>query len=229
MPWYRLFYMYPSGITPELIELLADGAQRTQGPRILPYLDLPLQHGSDRILAAMRRPERRETIRDRVARLRDGIPGITLRTTVIVGFPGETDDDFAELVDLLEEIEFDRVGAFTYSIEEDTRAATLPGHLPEALKRERLEALMDVQRGISFERNFAQIGARYRLLVDRHLEADEADDEFAAVGRTETQALDVDGVTHLLADGGDVPSAGTFVDVEIVDAMEYDLIARVVT
>lgn len=88
---------------------------------------------------------------------------------------------------------------------------------------------MDVQRGISFERNFSQIGVRYRLLVDRHLEADEADDEFVAVGRTETQALDVDGVTHLLGDGGDVPSAGTFVDVEIVDAMEYDLIARVVT
>lgn len=229
VPWYRLFYMYPSGITPELIELLAEATQRAQGPRILPYLDLPLQHGSDRILAAMRRPERRETIRDRVARLRDAIPGITLRTTVIVGFPGETDDDFAELVDLLEEIEFDRVGAFTYSIEEDTRAATLPGHLPEALKRERLEALMDVQRGISFERNFAQIGTRYRLLVDRHLEADEADDEFVAVGRTETQALDVDGVTHLLADGGDIPAAGSFVDVEIVDAMEYDLIARVVT
>lgn len=228
VPWYRLFYMYPSGITPELLELLGEAAVRTSGSRILPYLDMPLQHGSDRILAAMRRPERRATIRDRVARLRDAIPDLTLRTTVIVGFPGETDEDFAELVQLLEEIEFDRVGAFTYSLEEDTRAAEMEGHLPESLKRERLDALMDVQRSISFEKNEAQIGRRHTVLVDRLLEGDEADGEFAAVGRTEGQAVDVDGVTNLVVDQGVRVTPGNFVEVEIVDALEYDLIGRVV-
>lgn len=229
VPWYRLFYMYPSGLTPEVLEVLADGAARSSGPRIVPYLDIPLQHGSDRMLAAMRRPERRATIRQRVQQLRDAIPEITLRTTVIVGFPGETDEDFNELVELLEEIEFDRVGAFTYSLEEDTRAAHLEGHLPESLKRERLEQLMDVQRSISFERNLAQIGRRMRVLVDRRLEGDEADPEFAAIARGESQALDVDGVTQLLHHTETLPRPGTFVDVEVVDALEYDLIAQVLT
>jgi ribosomal protein S12 methylthiotransferase len=227
VPWYRLFYMYPSGITPALLDLLGEAAARSSGPRILPYLDMPLQHGSDRILAAMRRPERRATIRDRVARLRDAIPDLTLRTTVIVGFPGETDEDFAELVDLLEEIEFDRVGAFTYSLEDDTRAAEMEGHLPESLKRERLEALMDVQRGISFEKNEVQVGRRQTVLVDRLLDGAEADAEFAAVGRTEGQAVDVDGVTNLVLDDGVQVTPGSFVEVEIVEALEYDLIGRV--
>lgn len=229
VPWYRLFYMYPSGITPELLELLGEAAAPTSGPRILPYLDMPLQHGSDRVLKAMRRPERRATIRDRVARLRDAIPDLTLRTTVIVGFPGETDDDFRELLDLLEEIEFDRVGAFTYSLEEDTRAAEMEGHLSESLKRERLDELMDVQRAISFEKNEAQLGMRHTVLVDRLLEGDEADAEFGAVGRTEAQAVDVDGVTNLLLDEGVQVTPGTFVEVEIVDALEYDLVGRAVT
>jgi ribosomal protein S12 methylthiotransferase len=226
VPWYRLFYMYPSGLNDALLELLGEAAVRTSGPRILPYLDLPLQHGSDRMLAAMRRPERRATIRDRVARLRDAVPGITLRTTVIVGFPGETDDDFQELVDLLEEIEFDRVGAFKYSLEEDTRAAEMDGHLPESLKRERLEMLMDVQRSISFEKNMDQVGREEIVLVDRRLDDDEADPEFAAVGRTQGQALDVDGVTQILHAENAAPEPGSFVRVEIVDALEYDLIAR---
>ena len=108
VPWFRLFYMYPSGITREIVELMATRAA------ILPYLDMPLQHGSDRILEAMRRPERRAVIRERVAWLRDAIPDLTLRTTVIVGFPGETEDDFRQMLDLLEELCFERVGAFTY-------------------------------------------------------------------------------------------------------------------
>ena len=120
VPWFRLFYMYPSGITRELVELLASE------DRILPYLDMPIQHGSDRILTLMRRPERRETIVERVGWLREAIPDLTLRTTVIVGFPGETDQDFREMLDLLEDVQFERVGAFTYSIEEGTRAADLP-------------------------------------------------------------------------------------------------------
>ncbi len=189
LPWFRLFYMYPSGITRDLVDLLA------AEPRLLPYLDMPLQHGSDRILKAMRRPERKATIRERVRWLREAIPGLTLRTTVIVGFPGETEEDFNELLDLLEELRFDRVGAFTYSAEEGTPAAAMEEQLPEEVKAERLEALMDVQREISFDLNLAQVGRRTIALVDRVLDEDP---EFAFQARIESQALDVDGVTNLL-------------------------------
>jgi len=216
IPWFRLFYMYPSGITPELVELLA------AEPRLLPYLDMPLQHGSDRILKAMRRPERQSTIRDRVRWLREAVPELTLRTTVIVGFPGETEGDFQELLALLEELRFDRVGAFIYSVEEGTPAAVMVGQLPDEVKAERLEALMDVQREISFELNLAQVGTRTIALVDRVLEDDP---DFAFQARIESQALDVDGVTNLFPADGVTP--GTFVEIEIVDALDYDLIGAV--
>ncbi len=228
LPWYRLFYMYPSGITEELVALLA------ASDRILPYLDMPIQHGSDRLLRLMRRPERKETIRERVRWLRDAIPDLTLRTTVIVGFPGETDDDFREMLDLLEEIRFERVGAFTYSLEEDTRAAEMEGHLPNEVKEERLAELMEIQREISFEENEKQVGTRFQALVDQVVD-DEPD--FAAQARIVTQALDVDGVTHLLAPEGEGADQGTrdlgyvpgdMVEVEIVEALDYDLIGRVV-
>jgi len=220
VPWYRLFYMYPSGITREMVELLAGE------PRILPYLDMPIQHGSDRVLELMRRPERQDTIRERVRWLREAIPGLTLRTTVIVGFPGESDEDFQEMLELLEEIEFDRVGAFGYSVEEGTRAADMPGQLPDAVIQERLEALMEVQRGISFDRNVALVGSRARALVDR-LTPDEVD--FEAVVRTSGQALDVDGVTNVVRRQGGAPPlrVGDFVEVEIVDALDYDLVGEV--
>jgi len=218
VPWYRLFYMYPSGITRELVQLLADE------DRILPYLDMPIQHGSDRVLELMRRPERQSTIRERAAWLRDAVPDLTLRTTVIVGFPGETDEDFQELLDLIEEIGFDRVGAFGYSAEEGTRAVDLPGRVPEAVISERLEALMEVQREISFDRNLDLVGSRQRALVDR-LTPEEPD--FAAVVRTYGQALDVDGVTNVVrGPGAHELEVGAFVDVEIVDALDYDLIAE---
>ncbi|MCG6955623.1 MAG: 30S ribosomal protein S12 methylthiotransferase RimO [Gemmatimonadetes bacterium] len=217
VPWYRLFYMYPSGITREMVDIVA--AER----RILPYLDVPIQHGSDRILQLMRRPERRGTILERVRWLREAIPDLTLRTTVIVGFPGETDEDFREMLDLLEEIEFDRVGAFPYSVEEGTRAAQMDGHVDESLKSERLEELMELQRDISFEHNLALVGRRMRALVDH---AVDDDDEYVATARTEAQALDVDGVTHVR--GSVRPAPGDMVDVEIVDALDYDLVAEVI-
>jgi ribosomal protein S12 methylthiotransferase len=218
VPWYRLFYMYPSGITRKMVELLASEA------RILPYLDMPIQHGSDRMLALMRRPERRKTIVERVGWLRDAVPGLTLRTTVIVGFPGETDEDFREMLSLLEEVEFDRVGAFTYSVEEDTRAADMPDHLDEAEKNDRLEELMEMQRAISFEKNLELVGHRTTVLVDRTVDDDP---EYDAVGRTVGQALDIDGVTHLR--GGAALQPGRMVEVEIVDALDYDLIGEVST
>jgi len=235
IPWYRLFYMYPSGMTRELVDLIASES------RILPYLDMPLQHGSDRILELMRRPERRDTIRERVGWLRDAVPDLTLRTTVIVGFPGETDEDFREMLDLLEEMRFERVGAFPYSVEEGTRAVDLPDHVPDDIMTERLEEVMEVQRAISLDRNTELVGSTMSLLIDEILEDDA---EFVAVGRTVGQAIDVDGVTHLRsgetgrpgpAQGRSRPAPdrptplrpGDLVSVEIVDALDYDLVAAV--
>ncbi len=216
IPWYRLFYMYPSGITPDLVDLLA------REDRIVPYLDMPIQHGSDTVLRRMRRPERQATIRDRVAALRAAIPGLVLRTTVIVGFPGETEEEFREMLDLLSEIRFERVGAFPYSLEEGTPAADMSGHLSDAEKRDRLEELLDLQREISFEKNAELAGRREMLLVDRILDDDP---DFAAEGRTRGQAIDVDGITRILAGPGLEP--GAMLEVEIVDHLDYDLIAQV--
>jgi ribosomal protein S12 methylthiotransferase len=211
IPWFRLFYMYPSGITRELVELL--GRER----RLLPYLDMPIQHGSDRVLTLMRRPERRATIRERVHWLRDAVPDLTLRTTVIVGFPGEGEDEFEELLALLEEIRFDRVGAFSYSVEEGTPAARMPGHVPDAVRRERLERLLDLQAAISLEKNETLVGKEVTVLVDRT--GPDGD-----VGRTAGQALDVDGVVHLPALSGVEP--GSFVQVVITAAHEHDLVGE---
>jgi ribosomal protein S12 methylthiotransferase len=218
VPWYRLFYMYPSGITRELVDLLASEE------RIVPYLDMPIQHGSDRMLELMRRPERRATIRERVAWLRDAIPDLTLRTTVIVGFPGETDEDFREMMDLLDEIAFERVGAFTYSVEEGTRAAEMDGRVPDHMMSDRLEELMELQREISFEKNLSLVGSVTTALVD---EVVDDDSEYIAVARTPTQALDVDGVTHLRGSASVDP--GAMVRVRIVSALDYDLVAEVET
>jgi ribosomal protein S12 methylthiotransferase len=215
VPWYRLFYMYPSGITRGLVELIATE------DRILPYLDVPIQHGSDRILERMRRPERRKTIRERVRWLREAVPELTLRTTVIVGFPGETDADFREMLELLEELEFERVGAFTYSDEEGTRAVELDGRVPPDVMDDRLEELMELQRGISFEKNLALVGRSATVLVDERVD----DRDFVAVGRTVGQAIDVDGVTNLR--GPTRVDRGDMVEVRIVDALDYDLIAEV--
>jgi len=215
VPWYRLFYLYPSGISDELISLVA------QEPRILSYLDLPLQHGSDRMLKLMRRPERQATIRDRVGRLRGAIPDLTLRTTIIVGFPGETDKDFRELLDLLEELQFDHVGAFAYSREEGTRAAEMEDQVPGSLAAERLAELGDVQAGISLERNATRVGSVLTALVDR---VAESEDEWGWEARIPSQAPDLDGVTYLPADAA--VALGEFVSVEILDAGEQDLFAR---
>ena len=223
--WFRLFYMYPSGITPEVVDLMATE------DALLPYLDMPIQHGSDRVLKAMRRPERQALIRERVACLRDAVPDLTLRTTVIVGFPGETDDDFRNLLSLLEEIRFDRVGAFTYSVEDGTPAAEMPDQVPTSLMRERLDRLMDLQRDISAERNAELVGRRLVTLVDELVDdrgplGEDVGDRPVGIGRTEGQAIDVDGVTHIHPDEGLAP--GTFVTVEIEESLDYDLVGRVV-
>jgi len=219
--WLRLFYLYPSGIRQHLIDLIA------RAPRIARYIDMPIQHGADRILTAMRRPERSRTIRERVAWLRQAVPGVALRTTVIAGFPGETDEDFEEMLELLEELRFDHVGAFAYSPEEDTLAATLPAQVPDALKRERLERVLDLQRAIAQEKNEARIGSTVRVLIDRvnsrTFRVDGAEEHVsAATARGEFQALEVDGVIHIADAKG--RRAGDFVDVRITEAMDQDLV-----
>lgn len=223
IPWIRLFYMYPSGIRRELVELIA------REPRIVDYLDMPIQHGADSMLERMRRPERQATIRERVRWLRDAIPDVALRTTVIVGFPGETDAEFDALLELLEEIRFDHVGAFAYSVEEGTPAATMPDPVPASLVRERLERLTDLQRSLALERNETLIGTESVVLIDkvagRASSTDVHGPAAGAVGRTPRQAWEIDGVVHIADAGSARP--GDFVHVRIVDAVDHDLGAEI--
>ncbi len=212
VPWYRLLYVYSAGITERLVELIA------RQPRIVPYIDMPIQHASDRMLERMRRPERRRTLRDKLAWLRGAIPDLALRTTCLVGFPGETDDDFRALLAFLEEAQFDRLGAFAYSPQEGTRAMQYPDDVPDVAKRDRLEELLEVQRAISAERLARFVGREVEVLVDRV--ADPLDGGATHVGRVQWQADDVDGVTYV-AHGG-WTEAGSFVRARLADCEDYD-------
>lgn len=214
VPWIRLLYLYSAGLTPPLLELMA------ARPRLLPYLDMPMQHASDRVLARMRRPERQRTQRERIARIRDIVPEVTIRTTCIVGFPGETDEDFEQLLAFLEEIRFDRVGAFTYSAQEGTRAWEMPDDVPEPLKRERLERLNELQRVISAEQYERHLGHLTTLLVGAAPDADGL-----AIARAPWQADDIDGVTRVAAP----VNPGDVIDVRIDDVVDdYDFAATFV-
>ena len=206
IPWIRLMYLYSAGITPRLLEVIA------REPRIVRYLDMPMQHAADSVLARMRRPERKRTIREKVTRYRDAVPGVAIRTTCIVGFPGETDTDFQELLEFLEEMRFERVGAFTYSAQEGTHAATMDDDVPESIKRERLELLTELQRSITDERYNERVGATAVALAEGGRRA-----------RLPWQADDIDGVTELDADA----DAGALVEAEVTGADDYDFTARV--
>jgi ribosomal protein S12 methylthiotransferase len=212
VPWYRLLYVYSAGITERLVELLA------RGPRILPYLDMPIQHASDRMLERMRRPERIRTLREKLAWLRGAIPDLAIRTTCLVGFPGETDEDFRALLAFLEEAQFDRLGAFAYSPQEGTRAVQYEDDVDDCVKRERLEELVEVQRAISADRLARFVGREVDVLVDRVSDPDERG--ATHVGRVQWQADDVDGVTYLSAGGWAVP--GTFVRARVTESEDYD-------
>ncbi len=211
IPWIRLLYLYSAGITPRLLETVA------REPRILPYLDMPMQHASDAVLERMRRPERKRTIRAKVAHFREAVPEVAIRTTCIVGFPGETESDFEQLLDFLEETQFERVGAFTYSPQEGTRAHAMVDDVPEALKRERLDRLTELQRTITAERYERRVGGTTRLIVDRMASGDQP-----AQARAPWQADDVDGVTwvHTTA------APGSFVEAVVDDVVDdYDFMA----
>ncbi|HEU4565506.1 MAG TPA: 30S ribosomal protein S12 methylthiotransferase RimO [Gemmatimonadaceae bacterium] len=221
IPWIRMLYLYSAGITPRLLEVVA------REPRIVRYLDMPIQHASDAVLERMRRPERQRTIREKVARYREAVPELAIRTTCIVGFPGETEDDFQRLLDFLEEIQFDRVGAFTYSPQEGTRAVSYEDDVPDDVKRERLERLMELQRAITAERYERHLGRAVTAIVDRGADAPGG----PAEARVPWQAEDIDGVTQLdlSALGAAAVGPGAFVEAElreVVDDYGYEAVAR---
>ena len=219
VPWFRLLYVYSAGITERLVEMIA--GER----RIVPYIDMPIQHATDRMLERMRRPERVRTLREKLAWLRGAIPDLAIRTTCLVGFPGETDEDFRALLAFLEEAQFDRLGAFAYSPQEGTRAVQYEDDVPDAVKRERLEELVEVQRSISAERLERFVGREIDVLVDRVSDPDEQG--ATHVGRVQWQADDVDGVTYL-AQGG-WAEVGSFVRARVTESEDYDFRAVALT
>ncbi|MEJ2633292.1 MAG: 30S ribosomal protein S12 methylthiotransferase RimO [Acidihalobacter sp.] len=211
--WVRLHYVYPYPHVDALIPLMAEG-------KILPYLDIPLQHGSPRILKAMRRPAAAEKVLERIHNWRAQCPDLTLRSTFIVGFPGETEEDFETLLEFIGEAGLDRVGAFAYSPVEGATANELPGAVPEELKQERLERFMARQAEISTARLQAKIGRRLRVLVD------EVGEE-GATARSAADAPEIDGLVYV--DGAIDVQPGDFLEVEVTDADEHDLWARLRT
>jgi len=218
IPWIRNLYLYSAGITPKLLEVIA------LNPRIVRYLDTPMQHGADSVLARMRRPERQRTIRDRLRMYREIVPDLAVRTTVIVGFPGETESDFETLLEFLEEMQFDRVGCFTYSPQEGTRAYDMADDVPDALKLERQERVMELQRAITSERYERFLGARAPILIERI-----GDSPGTMQGRAPWQADDIDGVVqvHLCSAEGVLPGAIVDAGIDrIVD--DYDFAATAV-
>jgi ribosomal protein S12 methylthiotransferase len=205
--WVRLHYVYPYPHVDELIPLMADGL-------ILPYLDIPLQHGSPRILKMMKRPAAAENALHRIKKWREICPEITLRSTFIVGFPGETDDDFNQLLEFINEAQLDRVGCFQYSPVNGARANDLPDHIPAEVMVEREHQFMELQADISANRLQAKVGSTQRVLID-------ATNEEVAIGRSFADAPEIDGQVYVL-DGSHL-QAGDMVDVDISAADEYDL------
>ncbi len=214
IPWMRMLYLYSAGITDRLLEVVAGES------RVLPYLDMPIQHGSDLVLARMRRPERKRTIRERVKKFRDAVPDVAIRTTCIVGFPGETEEQFEELLEFLEEMQFERVGAFTYSPQEGTQAAQYPDDVHETVKRERLERLTELQRAITGEKYESRTARTALALVDRS-DAERGTSQ----ARLPWQADDIDGVTQL----DEALPPGTIAEVAVEEVVDdYDFQASVI-
>lgn len=212
--WIRIQYCYPEEITDELIETI-----RTED-KVCNYLDIPIQHASDRILRRMGRKTHKEELKERIRKLRKAIPDIALRTTLISGFPGETETDHEELMEFVNEMEFERLGVFAYSAEEDTPAFSYPDQVPETLKEERRDELMELQQDIAFEHCESMVGRILTVMIEGKVA-----DELAYVGRTYMDAPNVDGLIFV---NGDVElMSGDFVRVKVTGAAEYDLIGEV--
>jgi ribosomal protein S12 methylthiotransferase len=216
--WIRLMYAYPGHVSDELVEVMA------REPKIVPYLDMPLQHGDPRTLRRMHRPSRIETVHDHIAKLRSAMPDIALRTTFIVGYPGETEEEFKGLLDFVREIEFDKVGAFHFSPEPGTPSALLPGQVPGEVKQERYDRLMQVQQPISLRKNQAQVGRLLDILVEGEGEV-EGSGAPLVLGRSYRDAPEIDGLV-LIPNIQGAP-VGEFLQVHVNGAMEYDLVGEV--
>src|SRR5262245_21509254 len=211
-------YTYPTHISDEFLDVLAEE------PKAVKYLDMPLQHASQNVLKLMKRGGNRASLERLIDRVRRRVPGIAVRTTFITGFPGETEDDFKELQAFVKNVEFARVGVFTYSDEEGTPAFTLPNKVPHRTASRRRTALMKEQARISQRRNNRRVGDVVRVLF----EGDSNESDLLWQGRMETQAPDIDGCV-LINDvpDGVLPSPGEFVQVEITAAYEHDLMGRI--
>ena len=216
--WIRLMYFYPMYIDDQLVKTIA-GAKK-----ILPYIDMPLQHINDTMLKRMARRVTRDKTHELVTKLREGIPNLVMRTTMITGFPGETDEQFDELEAFVAEMRFERVGVFTYSVEPDTPAAKLPDHLPERIKKERRNRLMAVQQQNAFAWCEERIGTRMDVLIDKVV--DESSNVW--LGRSYADAPDVDATVFVTGEKDKPIKAGDLVDCEIVSSKNYDLVAAAI-
>lgn len=212
--WIRIQYCYPEEITEELIDTIL------QEEKVCRYLDIPIQHASDRILRKMGRRTNQEQLRQMIGKLRRKIPDIALRTTMITGFPGERDKDHDELLNFINEMEFERLGVFTYSREEDTPAASFPDQVPQEIKEARRDEIMELQQEIAFDKSAEMVGR----IVDVMIEGKVAD-EPAYVGRTYMDAPDVDG--YIFVNSHELLMSGDFVKVKVTGSAEYDLIGEV--
>ena len=210
--WFRLLYLYPSRITDGLLEIIKNE------PRICKYIDLPIQHINDRILRLMNRHTAKKEIRKLIDKIRRQIPQAALRTSVIVGFPTETEKEFNELLDFIKEVKFERLGAFTYSREEGTKAYDLKGQVPKKVKIERFDAVMQAQRDVSGEVNRKFMGKTIDVLID-------AKENDSYLGRSQYDAPEVDGNVYVKSDV--VLKPGEFAKVKITDTLEYDLVGEV--
>ena len=211
--WIRILYCYPEEIYDELIQVMKEEK------KICHYLDLPIQHASDRILKRMGRRTSKKQLVEIIRKLRREIPDIILRTTLITGFPGETEEDHQELMEFVDEMEFDRLGVFTYSAEEGTPAASMDGQIPEELKEERRDELMELQQEISLEKGNERIGQELLVMIEGKVS-----EESAYIGRTYGDAPNVDG--YLFVQTGELLMTGDFAKVRVTGAMEYDLIGE---
>ena len=209
--WTRLHYVYPYPHVDELLPLMAEGL-------ILPYLDMPLQHGSERILRAMKRPAATEKVLSRIARWRENCPDLVLRSTFIVGFPGETEQDFDQLLEFIQEAQLDRVGCFAYSPVEGAAANALPDPVPEEVKQDRLQRFMEIQAEISRDKLALQVGRAMTVLIDEVQEG-------RIVARGPGDAPEVDGLVIIDGDWEDV-GAGDFIEVQVTGYDEHDLFAE---
>ena len=209
--WIRVLYCYPEEIYDELIQTMKEEK------KICHYLDLPIQHASDRILKRMGRRTTRAELAYIVNKLRGEIPDIVLRTTLITGFPGETEEDHEELMEFVDEMEFDRLGVFTYSPEEDTPAAGMPDQIPEEIKEERRDEIMELQQEISYDKGTDRIGQELLVMIEGKVA-----DESAYIGRTYGDAPKVDG--YIFVQTGELLMTGDFAKVRVTGALEYDLI-----